>query len=253
MIDLESQERQALELAARVAAYPEPEMRRFILGAWLSRVPAATGAGWLREILRRGRQGGPPFDLAVAAFIALLSEPDPLGYDALVEIYREAREREIEDLAALFLSSIDAERLRGAPGRIMETGDGRQLTLGERKSLARRSTRQQIEHMMADPDPAVLRQLLLNPRLTEKDVVTIAARRPTTGERQKIVARSRRFAARYTVRRALVMNPHTPSDLAVRLAALLGGADLTLIAAEPSISPVVRESARRFLTGRREK
>lgn len=240
---------QAIELARRVAGYPEPGMRRLVLAEWLGRARPEAAAEWLGEILRLGPEGGPPFSVALAALIALMNDPAPLGYEGLAEIYRAAREQDLTDLAAFFMSSLGGEKGGGIRGVVLEA-KGRPLTLGERKSLARRSARDLITRLMGDPDPTVLRQLLLNPRLTEHDVVALAARRPTTAQSQEIIAGARRFAARYAVRRALVMNPYTAADLAVRLAALLRRDDLLLVANEPSVPPQVRDGARRFLAAR---
>ena len=46
----------------------------------------------LAEIVRRGRQGGPPFDLALLAFGALLEDPDALTYDRRSALYAAARD-----------------------------------------------------------------------------------------------------------------------------------------------------------------
>ena len=62
--------------------------------------------------------------------------------------------------------------------RIPDFGVGRPLTLGERKSLARRPDRDLIARVMRDPNPDVIRILLNNPGLTESDVVRVCARRP---------------------------------------------------------------------------
>ena len=98
---------------------------------------------------------------------------------------------------------------------------GRELTLGERKSAARGRRRELLDRLLRDPDESVLTILLGNPRITEADVVRLAARRPTTAAAQRTILRSERFIARYNVKRALVFNPYTPTDLAARLVVLL--------------------------------
>src|SRR5262245_26923321 len=127
-----------LDLARRVSSYPEPEMREVALASWLSRENADAAADGLAEIVARGREGGPPFDSALVAFIGLLGQSPPrreIAYEKLAEIYQHARARGHDDLGALFLSHLPAARGDEIAGRVLEAADGRPLTLGERKSL----------------------------------------------------------------------------------------------------------------------
>jgi len=117
---------------------------------------------------------------------------------------------------------------------------GRPLTLGERKSLARRPDRSTLQRLFADPDPAVMRRLLQNPRLTEDDVVRFAAQRPGRSGVIAEIARAVRWAHRPRVRMALVMNPATPIEMAVRIAGLLLRPELLLVARSPAVPAVVR-------------
>ncbi|MCU1281880.1 MAG: hypothetical protein JWM53_5426, partial [bacterium] len=55
---------------------------------------------------------------------------------------------------------------------------------------------------------------------------------------------SERFIARYAVKRALVLNPYTPTDLAARLVVLLTRTDQQAVANDPSLSDPVRDAAR---------
>jgi hypothetical protein len=98
--------------------------------------------------------------------------------------------------------------------------------------------------MLLDPDPSVLAILLGNPRLTEAHVVRLAARRPTTAEAQRLIFRAQRFRTRYAVRRALVLNPYTPSDLAAQLTGLLTEPDLRTVVNDSQLAEPVRAAAR---------
>jgi len=110
--------------------------------------------------------------------------------------------------------------------RVPDFGMGRPVTLGERKSLARRNDREWIARVIRDPHPDVMRILLLNPRLTETDVVRLCARRPVASEVLREVFRSARWIVRYPVKVALALNPYTPLDVALQLAPLLRDQDL---------------------------
>jgi hypothetical protein len=119
-------------------------------------------------------------------------------------------------------------------------GRGRPLTLGERKSLARRTDRDTMHRLLADSHPDVIRALLHNPRITEDDVVRLGAKRPGRGEVLAEVARSTKWSHSPRVRMALVMNPATPADIAVRIAGLLLRPELDRVARSPAVPASVR-------------
>jgi hypothetical protein len=230
----------ARRLARRLAALTGPEMRRATLREVLASLAAAEGARLCGEIVRRGRDGA-PYDVALLAFGALLEGGD-LGYERHAQLYDQARQLGDEALARLLLSA--APPPPGSPPPPLPIPGYRELTLGQRKSLARGRRREVLERLLRDPDPAVLRILLGNPRLTEPDVVRVAARRPTTAAAQRAIFASERFIRRYNVKRALVFNPYTPSDLAARLVPLLTLVDLAEVAQDGSLSEQVRLAAR---------
>lgn len=109
--------------------------------------------------------------------------------------------------------------------RVPDFGMGRPVTLGERKSLARRNDREWISRVIRDPHPDVMRILLLNPRLTETDVVRLCARRPVAGDVLREVFQCSRWIIRHPIKVALALNPYTPLDIALQLAPLLQDQD----------------------------
>jgi hypothetical protein len=129
---------------------------------------------------------------------------------------------------------------RDAPGAVHDPRDQtRTLTLGERKWLARRPDRDTIQRMLADPHPDVIRRCLSNSRVTEDDVLRLAAKRPGRSEVLVEVARSS-WARRPRIRIALVLNPATPLEIAIRASGLLLRHELLLVARSPGVVPAVR-------------
>lgn len=123
--------------------------------------------------------------------------------------------------------------------RIPDYGAGRVLTLGERKSLARKPDRDMVERLLLDPHPEVIRRVLSNPRLTEDLVVRLASRRPCPRGVLAEIARATRWSGRPRVRLALVLNPSIAEDIAVRLVSLMMRQELALVASRlPLDSPV---------------
>ena len=229
----------------RLLALPEAAMREAVLVEALAALPAGDAVRALADLA-----ASPPVrdraHLVAAQTVAGALERIP--YALRQELYETAKAAELPAVARLFLeTSPHLAQVQGEP-RPPEPeqyipGTGKTLTLGERKALARGGRRDMVSALLRDPDAAVIKNLLENPRLTEKDVVALACRRPVRGEVLRTLFASK-WTARYHVRRALVLNPYTPRDLAVRLVGTLATADLRLIAADPNLAEPVRAQAR---------
>lgn len=135
--------------------------------------------------------------------------------------------------------------------RIPDFGKGRTLSLGERKSLARRNDREMLARVLRDPHPAVIRIVLGNPGLIESDIVRLCARRPVSTEVLREVFRSPRWIVRYQVKLTLALNPYSPLDIALQLTPHLNAQDLRRVALAEDLSPDLREACRRLM-GRTE-
>jgi hypothetical protein len=129
--------------------------------------------------------------------------------------------------------------------RIPDFGKGRTLSLGERKSLARRNDRDLIARVLRDPHPHVIRIVLGNPGLTETDVVRLCARRPVSTEVLLEVFRSARWMVRYPVKVALALNPYTPIDISLQLAPHLNAQDRRRVTQAEDLPDELLEACRR--------
>jgi hypothetical protein len=125
-------------------------------------------------------------------------------------------------------------------------------TLGFLKTKARTATDPDaLSRLALACEPSVVRNLLLNPRLTEPDVVRLAARRPARAEPLVEVWRSR-WGARHAVRRALALNPYLPPEVGAKLVPLLLRTDWEEIARDAGLHPGVRAEAQSLLTAQPE-
>ncbi len=134
---------------------------------------------------------------------------------------------------------------RGEPGYVDREMTSR--TLGERKQLARSLDRDLLARLAHDRDPEVLRQLLENPRVTEREALIAASRRPTHGAVLEQIFRSRRFSSNRRVRKALALNPYCPPALAAAALSLLTGPELREVAQDSHLRDEVRGHAERLL------
>jgi hypothetical protein len=240
----------AQRLADRLYRLRDARMRRIALAATLSGEPAADVVAMLTALLAAARRRpSAAVSEAIETLAAALSEPELLSYPVRVELYEAAKLGGREEIARMLFD------VSPGPAGADDAGDeaaraerplvprGRPLTLGERKALARGHRRDVLEKLVRDPHPDVVSILLGNPHLTERDVLRIATRRPAPVSTLTAVAASERWITRYSVKRALVLNPSTPPHITVRLAATLGSADLQLVAADANLPEVLRSQA----------
>lgn len=233
----------ASKLARRLAALPEPAMREAAMVEYLGQTDETTGAQVLEQVRRRGDLGGPPFDVALLTLTGVLGRQS-LPYELISELYRASRDLGLDRLGRILMAPTQLEPKTSADVE-------RELTLGHRKTLARQGSRDDLQRLLRNPEPEVLPHLLRNPKLTERDVVQLAARRPVNPRIQCLLVENDRWIARYGVRRAVVLNPGTPVQLGLRLLSFLMAADLKLVHTTPSLPDELRSAARSLHEERR--
>lgn len=201
--------------------------------------PAETLAVALDEIAASAETGAVESRDALIAIVDALNAPN--AGSIAQRLREEAAGRSMLALDRLLRAPALPPRTSIAPPpKIAETKDGRPLTLGERKSLARRPDRAMLSRLLADPNPEVVRRLLENPKLTEADVVHLVARRPARPEILAEVARSPRWIHRPAVRIALLLNPDAPPEVVAPITSLLIRQELERIVAAAPVHPTVR-------------
>ena len=146
--------------------------------------------------------------------------------------------------------SLSQERLEDDQDalRVPDFGLGRPVTLGERKSLARRNDREWIARVIRDPHPQVMRILLANPRLTETDVLRLCARRPVASDVLREVFQCARWIVRYPIKVALALNPYTPLDIALQIAPMLQAQDMKRVLDAADLPEELHEACQRRAT-----
>lgn len=238
-----------MDLAARAEALvrttraiPEAELRVSYLRSVLRSGDVAEIAAVLDVVCARAEQAEEGAREALVSLVDALHDP---SLAAVVQLLREQAvgvpHLSLERLVRQPVSTLPVREVPDPEDdRIPDYGRGRQLTLGERKALARRPDREMLERLLRDPHPDVIRQLLANPRLTEDDVLSIAARRPCRPDVLQQIARTPRWAHRPRLRVALVLNPDTPLDVAAPLVGLLVRQELRLVATSTTVAPAVR-------------
>jgi hypothetical protein len=228
-------------IARTTRSLGDPALRVSYLTSVFTSTEVAALARALDVICGRAEQAEEP---ARDVLIALV---DALNSAAAAEVVQLLREQAVGD-SLLALERLIRQPITTRPpapdepneGRVPEDARGRPLTLGERKSLARKPDRSALEKLFGDPHPDVIRGLLRNPRLTEDDVVRLAARRPNRPDILTEIARSTRWIHRARIRLAIILNPSTPVEIAGPISGLLVRQELRLVAEATHVSATVR-------------
>lgn len=92
------------------------------------------------------------------------------------------------------------------------------VTLGERLSLARRSSGFVAAALLLDQESRVWQAALQNPRLTEAAVVKALQARGTSPAFVDAICHDEKWSVRHEIRVALLRNPHTPMARALEFA-----------------------------------
>lgn len=120
--------------------------------------------------------------------------------------------------------------------------------LGRLKTQARLATNADaISRFATASNASVIRELLINPRLTEALVVRIASRRPARPEPLREIALSTNWGVQAEVRRSLVFNPYLPPVIGSKLVPLAAQGDLRMLATDPNVHESLRSLARLLL------
>lgn len=219
----------------------EAQLRARYLGHLIRNEPPSSLAITLDAICARAEameEGAREFLIALADAVSLADVGEPV-------------QRLREEAAAGALLALERNLRLPLPTRTRAStppkatrppdyGLGRPVTLGERKSLARRASRDMIERLLADPHPDVIRRLLLAPKIVEDDVVRLAARRPGVPEVLAEIGRATKWIHRSRVRMAVLLNPDTPAALAAALSSVLVRQELLLVIESPNVPNAIR-------------
>jgi hypothetical protein len=172
-----------------------------------------------------------------------------LGAKKMSELVGEAQARAEYGVAAT-LVDIPEESTRDLPFQPFLDGGLKETSLGMRKAMARKPDFKLIQRIARDQDHRVIRNLLDNPRLTERDVIHIGSTRPTSRKVIEVIYEHPKWMARYSVKKVIVLSPYSPLSLAMRLLIFMTLEDLEEARKTHDLSPILREQAQRIMQER---
>jgi hypothetical protein len=235
-----SAEEQTEQLARRITAIVDANVRSAYLRHTLLAMPAGEVADLLTVARAHAEARNPRYTLLFENMSLALADESCGSLRAAVAALLTARDQ--PSLARSLCQERSAEEQDAL--RVPDFGMGRPVTLGERKSLARRNDRGWIARVIRDPHPQVMRILLQNPRLIESDVLRLCARRPVASDVLREVFQCARWIVRYPIKVALALNPYTPLDIALQLVPLLHEQDIKRLLEAADLSPDLHAACR---------
>ncbi len=237
-----------VDIMARLRALRDPRMRVLALVEAFREDDPVAWVHAISAIMARAHIHDDAAAIEALEAVTHAAADAGLPYATRQRLYIAGLEAQLPAVARLFLVASPpvagaAQLARSlAPERSLKP-TGRPLTLGERKSLARTHSREQILLLLRDPHPAVVAILLDNPHLTESDVVRIASLRPAVPASLTRLAAHPKWSVQHAVKRALVLNPSTPLADAIRIATTLRAQELRELAGDHSLPEPLRTHA----------
>lgn len=215
----------------------------------LARHDPLEGNELISHLLALSGEGWGPASGVLSSFVAALgTEAEQIPYaDSL---RRLARIQSLDSVADLFVQGPARREMDpGAAAKADATAFSQ--SLGHLKQAARLTRDPDVLSRLATvSNPSVIRNALINPRLTEPLVVRMAARRPARPEPLIEIWKSPKWSVRHAVRRALAFNPYLPPEVGAKIVPLLNANDLEELANDSSVHVSLREQARRLLEAR---
>lgn len=243
------------KLLQSVHRLPELKMQAATLGRMLDGLAVDEQVWCLDQLLRGalwGREGAAETMLAAVWWLIEMRRNDE--YDRIKGLFETAHRSERASVVDLFRDV--------PPHRSLADGQelpevrlpmDREVTLGERRSLAAGPKRQLVKRLLMDPDPLVIRKLLDNPQLRLQDVKVMASRRPTTPEILQEVIYHPKWFRRHQARKTVARNPFSATGMALKLLPTLGIKVLRRLKFSGDLHPLIHESAKRLVKLREER
>ena len=244
---------EALRVAHRLhALVGGPALTRKAAARELAKLDPIDATELIHHLIHLAREGWEPATCVLASFVTALGmEAGQIPHAASLK--RLASLQAHDEVASLFA---DGPARQQMDERAAAKADAKKFSesLGHLKQKARSTTNpDELSKLATASDPTVVRNVLLNPRLTEALVVRVAAKRPARPEPLLEIWKSARWSVRHAVRRALVFNPYLPPEVGAKIVPLLNATDLAELARDTGVHPALRAAAKLLLTQTREK
>ncbi|MFO8056481.1 MAG: hypothetical protein R6V10_04220 [bacterium] len=205
----------------------------------------------LRMILDRATHHDPQYQDFFQNIVDIKRLARRVGMGKMSEVYTLARRKSYEEVIRYLQMMPPAKRV-GEEEDIEQDAVMKDLSLGIKRSLARTKDQDTLNRLCQEQDPVVIELLLQNPRITIKEVVKIASKRPTGEHILWTIYRNKKWSSHYMVKMALINNPYTPPSISVSLLHFLMENDLVDVAENTILHSAVRRAAVQMIKSKRK-
>jgi hypothetical protein len=126
-----------------------------------------------------------------------------------------------------------------------------QMNIKEKVLCALKGSREERAILIHSRNRLVTNAVLASPKLSDTEVARFAQSRSVSDEVLRIIAANRRWMRLYGVVFAFVQNPKAPLQHALRMLPTLNHRDMTRVARDRNVHPVVRRRAKEMMAQRR--
>lgn len=233
-----------------LSALPEEKMRLALLARRLTPLTPEEAAMFFSILYNKGAA-----DSAARKARGMLVNPEGLhnaiGVETCKRIYMASIRLGLGKISRLFTDL--PPHKKGLSGyEEEEDAPMEHVPLGTRRSMSKTNAKNVLDRLLSDPDPLVISNILDNPRITEREVLKIASKRPNSARIIKLVSSHKKWSKRYAVMSAVARNPYTPPRISIALLELMFMQDLKKIARDTTIHPQVKMSAKDLIEERNE-
>lgn len=238
-----------------VSAFPELQMRRAKLDEVLRRLEAEEAVWFIDQLVRGalwGRTAEVDALLATSSWLIRLRLADE--YELLQGLYVAAHETKRDSILSM-LRDFPAHQAMGPNARLPDTKlpITREVSLGEKRTMASGQDRRLLERLIHDNNPLVIEKLMRNPLIQIQDVIAIASRRPTLPALLIPVVMSDSWFIETRVRETLVQNPYVPTGIALRVLPTLHTTILRKLRFSGDLHPEIAEKAKLYVSLREQR
>ncbi len=248
--DIDNERVTAEELVSKLSSISDVRQRSYALASRLQALENAMVLDALKAIHKRTLAGDVEYRKLYNGLLISGVLTEVLGQRRMSELVALAQDQGDHEVVSI-LMDIPDEQSPQDPSQPFLDPYLKEVSLGMRKSLARKPDFKMIDRIARDQDHRVIRNLLQNPRITEKEVVRIAATRPNSPRVLEEIYNHPKWIGRYSVKKAIVMNPYSPPSMALKLLAFMSIQDLEEISQSPHLSSIVRREGRRTVRKKR--
>lgn len=122
------------------------------------------------------------------------------------------------------------------------------MTVMQKIKLARSGGKEARNLLLRDRNKVVYTSVMMSPKITDNEIVTIANNRNSPEEILRIISMKREFTKHYQVKLGLVRNSKTPPSAAMKFLNYIQEKDLKALMKSRDVSSVISNQARRLLS-----